>query len=255
MLAPLSYAPVAAAVFAVPQFAPQMRRLWATGDTAGVSWSWAALTCVNNAAWTAYFALARYWTALVPSVSVAVLAGLLAIMLTRQGRAGSRQAALISAWSALLVTSWVAGGGAGLGAVLTAGFIVQVAPPLWTAYRVARPTGVSAGTWLLIFAELACWLIFGVHESDPRLITLGAAGVIASTLMLARIRLSLRSRDETVIMPIFNNGGRHEGKQEAGDGSRGRCSVSGRAGSGSGEHQLVWAVSAGSRPRRRARDH
>jgi hypothetical protein len=184
----LSYAPVAAAAFAVPQFAPQIRRLRSTGDTAGVSWSWAALTCVNNAAWTAYFALARYWTALVPSVSVAVLAGLLAIMLTGTVRVGTRPALLTIVWSALLVMAWTVGGGASLGTLLTAGFIVQVTPPLWNAYLVVLPTGVSAGTWLLIFAELACWLLFGVHESDPRLITLGTAGVFASTLMLARIR-------------------------------------------------------------------
>jgi hypothetical protein len=190
----ISYAPVAAAVFAVPQFAPQIRRLRATGDLTGLSLPWAVLTCVNNAAWIAYFALARYWTAIITSVSVAVLAGILVIMLTRRVRVGSRPLIMITAWTALLVAAYVVGGGAGLGALLTAGFIVQVTPPLWTAYRVARPTGVSAGTWLLILAELACWLIFGVHESDPRLITLGAAGVVASTLMLARIGYSASRR-------------------------------------------------------------
>ncbi len=184
----LSYAPIAAGAFAVPQFIPQIRRLRATGDTAGLSLSWAALTCVNNAAWIAYFALARYWTALIPSVSVAVLAGLLAVLLARRGRADSRPLILITAWSALLVAACAAGGGAALGTMLTAGFIVQVTPPLWAAYRVGRPTGVSAGTWLLIFAELACWLLFGLHESDPRLVTLGAAGVIASSLVLARVQ-------------------------------------------------------------------
>jgi hypothetical protein len=190
----ISYAPFAAAAFAVPQFAPQIRRLRATGDLAGVSWQWAALTCVNNAAWIAYFAVARYWTAIITSVSVAALAGILVIMLTQRARIGSRPLIMITAWTALLVAAYAAGGGAGLGDLLTAGFIVQMTPPLWTAYRVARPTGVSAATWLLIFAELACWLIFGVHESDPRLVVLGAAGVIASTLMLARIGHSAARR-------------------------------------------------------------
>lgn len=189
----LSYAPVAAAAFAVPQFAPQIRRLCSTGDTAGLSWSWAALTCVNNAAWTAYFTLSRYWAALIPSVSVAVLAGILAIMLTRRGHGGSRPLVLTTVWSALLILAGALGGDAALGSLLTAGFIIQVTPPLWTAYRVRRPAGVSAGTWLLIFAELGSWLLFGVRESDPRLLALGAAGVIASALMLTRIG-HLRSR-------------------------------------------------------------
>jgi hypothetical protein len=55
----LDYAPIAAAAFAIPQFLPQLRKLRATGDTAGVSWSWAALTSVNNAAW---FASSRWRT-------------------------------------------------------------------------------------------------------------------------------------------------------------------------------------------------
>lgn len=190
----LSYAPVAAAAFAVPQFVPQIRRLRSTADAVGVSFSWTALTCVNNAAWTAYFALARYWTALVPSVSVAVLAGLLAIMLAGRVRVGSRSLMLTTAWSALLVIACTVGGDAWLGSLLSAGFVVQVTPSLVTAYRVARPTGVSAGTWLLIFAELACWLAFGVRESDPRLIALGIAGVIASALMLTRIQCSATGR-------------------------------------------------------------
>ena len=78
-------------------------------------------------------------------------------------------------------------GQAGLGALLTAAFLLQVTPSLWTAYRTARPTGISSGTWLLILGELTCWLTFGLHTADPRLITLGTSGIIVSTLMLARI--------------------------------------------------------------------
>ena len=62
-------------------------------------------------------------------------------------------------------------GQAGLGALLTAAFVLQVTPSLWTAYRTARPTGISSGTWLLI----------------P-----GASGIIVSTLMLARIYRATR---------------------------------------------------------------
>jgi uncharacterized protein with PQ loop repeat len=183
----LEYAPIAATAFAVPQFLPQIRKLRATDDTAGVSWSWAALTSVNNAAWFAYFALARYWTALIPSSSAAVLAGTLALMLTFRGHARPRPSALVGAWAALLVAAYGVAGRAGLGTLLTAAFIVQVTPSVWTAYRTAYPTGVSPGTWILVLGELSCWLMFGWHESDPRLLALGATGVTASALMLARI--------------------------------------------------------------------
>lgn len=189
----LDYAPIAATCFAVPQFLPQILKFRATHDTAGISWSWAALTSLNNAAWIVYFALARYWTALIPSSSATLLAGTLTVMLTGRGHAKPRPAALISTWAAMLITAYAMAGRTGLGTLLTAAFILQVTPSIWTAYRTARPTGVSPGTWLLILGELTCWLAFGLHKTDPRLITLGASGVTASALMLTRIRWASRT--------------------------------------------------------------
>jgi uncharacterized protein with PQ loop repeat len=180
--------PIAAAAFAIPQFLPQLLKLRRTDDTAGVSWPWATLTSVNNAAWLAYFALSAYWTALMPSASATLLAGALATMLARRGQARARPAVLIGAWVALLAAAFAVAGRGGLGALLTAAFVLQVTPSVWTAYRTARPTGISQGTWLLIFGELSCWATFGLHKSDPRLIVLGFTGVAASLLMLARIR-------------------------------------------------------------------
>jgi hypothetical protein len=184
----LDHLPIAAAAFAIPQFLPQLGKLRATGDTAGVSWSWATLTSVNNGAWFAYFTASAYWAALVPAASATLLAGTLAIMLTRLGRARARPAVLIGSWVALLVAGFILAGPAGLGTLLTVAFILQVTPSLWTAHRTAHPTGVARGTWLLILGELSCWTIFGLHQSDPRLLTLGVTGVTASALMLARIR-------------------------------------------------------------------
>jgi uncharacterized protein with PQ loop repeat len=185
--------PIAAAAFAIPQFLPQIRKLRATGDTAGVSWSWATLTSVNNAAWFVYFALSAYWAALVPSASAALLAGALAVMLARRGRATAQPAVLIGAWAAVLAAAFILAGRSGLGALLTAAFVVQVIPSVWTAYRTARPSGISRGTWMLILGELSCWTVFGVHKSDPRLLILGLTGVTASLLMLARIRRTTKS--------------------------------------------------------------
>jgi len=192
MIDALNYAPIAATAFAVPQFLPQIHKLRATHDTAGVSWAWAILTCLNNAAWIAYFALERYWTALVPSCSATVLAGMLAVLLSIKGRAQPRPAILISAWAVMLVAAYLVLGRTGLGALLTTAFAVQVAPSLWTAYHTERPTGISAGTWLLILGELSCWLTFGLYKSDPRLITLGLTGMTASALMLTRIHRASR---------------------------------------------------------------
>ena len=76
MYAVFNLLPLVAAALAVPQFLPQLARLRHTGETAGVSWSWAALTSVNNAAWAGYFALSGFWTAMVPATSATLLAGL-----------------------------------------------------------------------------------------------------------------------------------------------------------------------------------
>jgi len=188
----LDYAPLAATLFAIPQFLPQILKLSGTGDPAGVSWSWATLTSLNNAAWLAYFALSGFWAALVPSSSATVLAGALAAMLALRGRVNPRPALLIVIWVALLAAGFTVGGRGGLGTLLTAAFVLQVTPSVWTAFRTHSPTGISQGTWLLIFGELSCWTIFGIHKADPRLIALGVTGVTASALMLTRIRRSRR---------------------------------------------------------------
>lgn len=188
----LDYLPFAAAAFAIPQFLPQITKLRRTDDTTGVSWPWAALTGVNNAAWLTYFTVAHYWTALVPAISATTLAGALATMLSRRVDVRPRSALAVALWTTLLIVAFVLDGRAGLGALLTGAFILQVTPSIWKAYMTRRPTGVAPGTWALILGELSCWLTFGVHESDPRLIVLGCSGVAAAVLMLARIAMTRR---------------------------------------------------------------
>jgi hypothetical protein len=194
------YAPIAATVFALPQFLPQLVKLAWTDDSAGVSWSWATLTSLNNGAWFVYFTLSRFWTALAPASSATVLAGLLAVMLSRCGETSARAALLIGAWAASLGASFALAGLAGLGTLLTASFVLQVIPSIWTAYRTANPSGISRGTWLLILGELLTWALYGFHKSDPRLIVLGCTGVAASILVLTRAAITTpeQRRDQDV---------------------------------------------------------
>ena len=188
----LDFTPFVAAGFAVPQFVPQIARLHRTRDRLGLSWSWATLTSVNNAAWLVYFVLSRYWTAVVPATSATVLAGILAAMLARRNRPGLRPVAVIVTWTGALVVGLTVAGRAGLGALLTAAFVLQVSPSLWTAYRTDRPTGISAATWALVLGELTCWSVFGIHSADLRLTILGFTGVTASLLMLRRVAQTQR---------------------------------------------------------------
>ena len=180
--------PLVAACLAVPQFLPQLAKVRRSGTTAGVSWSWAALTSVNNAAWLGYFSLSGFWTAIVPAVSATVLSGLLAAVLARRGGGiPKRPMVLAGAWAAVLLAAVAEFGRTGLGSALAVAFLLQVAPSVWTVYRSRDTAGVSRGTWLLIFGELLCWGMFGTYKADPRLILLGATGVVASLLVLARV--------------------------------------------------------------------
>jgi uncharacterized protein with PQ loop repeat len=182
----LDYAPFVATAFAVPQFLPQVLKLARTDDSAGISWSGAALTSLNNAAWFVYFTLSRFWTALAPASSATVLAGLLAVMLGKRGEMRTRAALLIGIWAACLGAGLVLAGIAGLGTLLAASFVLQVSPSVWTAYRAPSPSGISRETWLLSLGELLAWAFYGFHKSDPRLIVLGCTGVTASALILIR---------------------------------------------------------------------
>jgi hypothetical protein len=182
----LGLTPIAAGISAIPQFIPQLRVVRSGRPIDGVSGTWAALTSINNTAWTVYFALSRYWTATVSAAIVMVIAGILAVELTRRGRMSSAGTQLTSAWSVLLVVLGIGFGRVALGTALTAAFVMQVSPSLYTAYRTRHPTGISRGTWLLILGELICYGLYGLKTGDPRLITLGSIGTTASLLMLAR---------------------------------------------------------------------
>ena len=183
----LDLAPLAAAVVAVPEFLPQLVKVRRSRDASGVSMSWAVLTSTNNGAWTMYFALSGFWTALVPSVSATLLAGALAFAIRRHTSIDGRRVGLIAGWVVLLVAATAVVGRAGLGTLLSVAFAVQVAPAIWVAYGSPRLTGVAVGTWLLVAGKLACWRAYGVHRHDPRLMTMGIIGITAAVLMHARV--------------------------------------------------------------------
>jgi hypothetical protein len=183
-------------------FCRRLLKLARTADSAGVSWSWATLTSLNNGAWFVYFTLSRFWTALAPASSATVLAGLLAVMWSRRGETSARAAFLIGAWAASLGAGFAVAGRAGLGTLLTASFVLQVIPSIWTAYRTANPSGISRGTWLLILGELLAWALYGFHKSDPRLIVLGCTGVAASILVLTRSAITTPGTGATKMLRL-----------------------------------------------------
>jgi hypothetical protein len=185
--------PLFAALLAVPQFLPQLLKLVKSGDRAGLSRWWAALTSINNAGWFYYFASFHIWTALIPAASAVVFAGILAVLLGRATLMSPLALAGLIAWAAILAATTLVVGRDGLGTALTAASLLQVAPSLRVAYATRRPTGISRPTWSLVLGELLCWGLFGVYRGDPRLIALGCIGTIASVLMICRATFAVKS--------------------------------------------------------------
>jgi PQ loop repeat len=179
--------PVLAAGFAVPQFAPQILKLHRTNDAMGLSTGWAVLTSINNAAWVGYFATSRYWFALIPSTAAVLGSGCLGVMLNRRRKMRRRSRALICTWTIVLGVAASIDRRL-LGALLTGGFLIQVIPAVFVAYRTRRPTAIARGTWRLVLGELSCWAVFGTAKHDGPLIVIGATGVISALLMLNRVR-------------------------------------------------------------------
>src|SRR5215468_11269406 len=133
MRAVFSSLPLVAAILAAPQFLPQLTRPARTGQTAGVSWPWAALTSTNNAAWAGYLALPGFGPRSCPPSRRRHPPARWRDARPPRARFPRRPAALALAWTAPLITAASLSGRAGLGTALTAAFLLQVTPPVWTA--------------------------------------------------------------------------------------------------------------------------
>jgi uncharacterized protein with PQ loop repeat len=184
---------IVASILAVGSLVPQALRLLRTRDVAGVSVLWTALGTVTNLAWFAY-ALARELRAGVPATLAT--AGFYAFLFVTLARFGAPvRAAVLGglAWAAFLTGITFIGGWSGLGAVLGASYAIQVAPSLWTAWRVYAPTGIAPGTWVLLFIQVNLWGYYGVAEQDWAIKGFAITGIVSSSLMLLRWAMT-RSR-------------------------------------------------------------
>ncbi len=178
--------PLFAALFAFPQFLPQIRKLVGDGDASGVSPLWSALTGVNNAAWIVYFVDVGYTTAIVPNASVVAMSAVLTVLIVRFSQSAVPVVVGPGSWALVVLTTTMVWGTEGLQGVLAAAFAVQVIPSLWAAFTIKVPTGLSIGTWRLVLCEMTCWLAFGIGRADTTLTILGITGVAASAAMVWR---------------------------------------------------------------------
>jgi uncharacterized protein with PQ loop repeat len=192
---------VSASLLAATFLIPQIVRLVRTGDTSGVSLTWAVFGVITNLSWVWYLTSERLWTAaLAPALAVGTYA-ILALSLA------SRGAILRWGWCLVYSTVLLAGalaGNAVLGSLLVVTPAVQLIPELTTVYLHRRPRGVAEATWWLCAAEAACWGTYGHLVGDGALVGYGIVTSVGSLLIVARTRSTrgaAQGRDASPTVP------------------------------------------------------
>lgn len=196
-------AAVAATVSTIVFLAPQISKLLRTGDSAGVSTTWAALGLVTNIGWFAYLISQGFWVAIVAPFATTITYGLTMWALVRTGRDLMRSYALGMVWGVLLVATVSLAGWTTLGVVLGLSYGVMLAPSVWTAFRTADPSGISSGTWWIGITEALLWGYYGWFHVDVGILIFSAVGLVGSVLILARYH-STRTKLGSTTQPRIN---------------------------------------------------
>ena len=166
---------------------PQLRRVNRTGDTSGVSLAMITLNIASEVGWFIHLSGRGSWAAVPTCVVIVIVYGALLATLVNAGARSSSALVAGALWVGCLSGSWVAIGPAALAALLAVTKVIQSVPPVWTAWRTRRPSGISTATWCAAVVEGLLWALYGVTRHDPALVTLGATGTVAGLAVLARV--------------------------------------------------------------------
>lgn len=176
---------VSASFLAATFLIPQIVRLVRTGDTSGVSLTWALFGVITNLSWVCYLVNEGLWmAAFAPALAVCTYA-ILVVVLARRGATPHWGWCL--AYSAVLLTAALAGNVV-LGSLLVVAPAVQLTPELTAVYLHPCPHGVAEATWWLCAAEAVCWGAYGLLMGDGALVGYGMVTSVGSLMIVARSR-------------------------------------------------------------------
>ena len=171
---------------------PQIARVSHSGDTSGLSATWAVFGLTTNLAWILYLGTLGLWAAVLAPALAVVTYGIMVVVLVRRA-SGSGWVWAAAGYTAVLATAWSWGGVEALGVILVLAPVVQMTPAIWAAHRVRCPTGISPVTWSLSGAEALLWGWYGLLVGDLALLGYGLVTAVGSILILRRW-LSTRPR-------------------------------------------------------------
>ncbi len=164
---------------------PQIVRISRSGDTSGLSTTWAGYGLITNLAWILYLGTLGLWAAMTAPALAVVTYGIILIGLVTR-TPGARWMWATAGYSAVLSAAWIVGGVEALGLVLVLAPVVQMTPALWAAHRTRCPTGISPATWALSGAEALLWGWYGWLVADLALLGYGLVTAAGSLLILRR---------------------------------------------------------------------
>jgi uncharacterized protein with PQ loop repeat len=179
------------AIFLLPQIARVLR----TGDTSGLSASWAAFGLVTNLSWIVYLGRLGLWPAVMAPALAVVTYGVMLLALIKRA-AGREWVWATGGFITLLVIVGSWGGMHALGMLLVLTPVVQLTPAIVASYRERCPTGIAPATWALSAAEALLWGWYGWLVRDIALLGYGLVTGLGSMLILRRW-LSTRPRLRT----------------------------------------------------------
>ena len=119
---------------------------------------------------------------------LALIPGLMTAFLLRR-TLRTPDALIALAWVAVVTMASVSGRGA-LSFVLAGAVLVTCGPTLWSAYRTARPAGLTSWTWVLALADASTWGLYGVVLGDRALEMYGVVLLSTAVAMLLRLRIT-----------------------------------------------------------------
>jgi uncharacterized protein with PQ loop repeat len=164
---------------------PQILRLVRSGDTSGLSGTWAAFGVVTNLAWVVYLGRLGFFVALIaPAMAVVAYGSLLSVLARRALDRNWIRSSVLYGMVIAAVGGW--GGIEAIGLLLVLAPLIQLTPGVVAAYRSPSPSGISPTTWVLSAGEAMLWGYYGWLISDFALIGYGLVTGIGSILILGR---------------------------------------------------------------------
>lgn len=185
-------AALSATVLSGSRLVPQIRKLVTTGDTSGVSFSYATLGVVSEVGWLTYSMQRGLWLAVPDAAMMTVVYLLLVRAQVRAQAPVGRAIGLTAAWAAALAGAALLGGSQAVSVVLPVGLAVQLAPAVWSAFRSAAPTGVSLASWVMALGESLLWGSYALPAGDLAYLGLSVLGVVAAVLIGGRVLMTSR---------------------------------------------------------------